>query len=278
MDIFDQYLLDELISEYGRPGLTSDDYEELYIRFCNIEHLTEAKPYLFTMRFWGLGTQAEPDLVLHEIKDIKANNIELTGLYYDLLLCNNPSNTGAIAELRRAIDAGYTGRALKDKSNVFVIPQIAKEENTKLPKKEQTKASPIIKQPKTVPVNEQPENVAEPDDDITLTKEIACSLLGNVKKEEHGTKVLALPSSYYKIGTCAFQGIKEIDMLVIPKGYVEIEGNAFSWAVIHQVKIPESVIVISKNAFKGFTGVIECSADSYAYKYAKKYNIRTLVR
>ena len=66
-------------------------------------------------------------------------------------------------------------------------------------------------------------------------------------------------------------------MLIIPNGYVAIGANAFTWAIIHQVRIPDSVTIIEKNAFKGFTGVIECSASSAAFKYAKRYNIRTLV-
>lgn len=47
MDIFDQYLFEELVSEYERAGLT--DYEELHIRFCKLNHLEEVKPYLLLL-------------------------------------------------------------------------------------------------------------------------------------------------------------------------------------------------------------------------------------
>ena len=111
-----------------------------------------------------------------------------------------------------------------------------------------------------------------------LTKDVVESLLCDVKKADYGTRSLTLPSTYNKIGAAAFQGIKDIDMLIIPNGFIEIDGNAFSWAIIHQVKVPNTVTMIAKNAFKGFTGVIECSSDSYAYKYAKRYNVRALVK
>lgn len=55
MDIFDQYIYEELVSEYERYDLTDDDYEELYMRFCNLDHLEEDKPYLFVMRCLGRG-------------------------------------------------------------------------------------------------------------------------------------------------------------------------------------------------------------------------------
>ena len=59
MDIFDQYLFEELTTQYARQGLSLDDYEELYQRFCSMDHLPEARPYIWTMRFFGLGTAPE---------------------------------------------------------------------------------------------------------------------------------------------------------------------------------------------------------------------------
>ena len=31
MDIFDQYLFEELTTQYSKSGLSADDYEELYM-------------------------------------------------------------------------------------------------------------------------------------------------------------------------------------------------------------------------------------------------------
>ena len=128
MDIFDQYLFEELISEYERPELTDDDYEALYMRFCNLAHLEEVKPYLLVMRCLGLGTPAEPDAVLNELKGIMNDDIELTGLYYDLKLCVSNQNTEAIVELRRSIEDGYCGKYLKNRSNIKFVGKALKEE------------------------------------------------------------------------------------------------------------------------------------------------------
>ena len=133
MDIFDQYLLEELVSEYERSGLTNDDYEELYIRFCNLNHLEEVKPYLLVMRYLGLGTPAEPDAALNELKGIMEDNIELTGLYNDLKLCTNPKNTGATVELRRSIEDGYCGKYLRNRSNIGLVKKVSKEEQPSTP-------------------------------------------------------------------------------------------------------------------------------------------------
>ena len=128
MDIFDQYLFEELVSVYERSSLTDDDYEELYIRFCSHDHIEEIKPYIYTMRFFGLGTASEPDEVLAELKACKSENSELRGLYYDLLLCENADNTGAANELRRAIKDGYCDRYLQKKSNVGRVEKKQKKE------------------------------------------------------------------------------------------------------------------------------------------------------
>lgn len=126
MDIFDQYLIEELISEYGHSGLSDDDYEELYIRFSNLNHLQEARPYLIVMRYLGLGTHAEPDDALNELREIMGKDIELTGLYNDLKLCTNPQDNGANAELRRLIDDGYCGKYLKTRSNICSLKETSK--------------------------------------------------------------------------------------------------------------------------------------------------------
>lgn len=136
MDIFDQYLYEELVSEYGRSGLTDDDYEELYVRFCNHSYIEKVTPYILAMRFFGLGTPAEPDEVLSELKTNKADNVQLRGLYYDLMLCVNPANTGAADELRRVVEAGYCDKYLLGKSNVRLVKQKTKNEYTKTSRKD----------------------------------------------------------------------------------------------------------------------------------------------
>lgn len=99
MDIFDQYLFEKLVLEYKRSGLTNNDYEELYIRFCNLNHLEKVKSYLLFMRYLGLGTPAEPDAALNELREIMEDNTELTGLYYDLKLCTNSQNPKILERL-----------------------------------------------------------------------------------------------------------------------------------------------------------------------------------
>lgn len=119
MDIFDQFLFEELAMQYAQTNLTKDDYEELYMRFCNLNHLTEVQPYLQTMRFWGLGTTPEKDAVLSELKAIlSGEDYMLKGLYYDLLLSENDSDTNALVNLRQMVDKGYTNIFTKEKSNV----------------------------------------------------------------------------------------------------------------------------------------------------------------
>ena len=39
MDVFDQYLFDEIAKSYARVNLSSEDYEELYQRFENLNHV-----------------------------------------------------------------------------------------------------------------------------------------------------------------------------------------------------------------------------------------------
>ena len=53
MDVFDQYLYEEITKSYAQDDLSSEDYEELYQRFENLAHLPEVKPYLFAMHYVG---------------------------------------------------------------------------------------------------------------------------------------------------------------------------------------------------------------------------------
>ena len=122
MDEFDRYLFDELTDTYTKEKLATDDYEELYQRFCNMDHLEEVKPYLFAMRFLGLGVSAERDTVQQELKSmLPLNNSSLAGLYYDLLLFEDESNSSAVADLTRMVEKGYTDKYLKDRSHIHTI-------------------------------------------------------------------------------------------------------------------------------------------------------------
>lgn len=145
MDIFDKYLFEELATQYSKYGLSADDYEELYMRFCNIDYLDEVQPYLLTMRYFGLGTAPEKKAVLAELKaKLSEDDCLLKGLYYDLLLSENNNNTDAQVNLRRMVEEGYT--------NVFT-KEITHIEKTKAP----TKSS----DPQTSSTSTKPERVDE---------------------------------------------------------------------------------------------------------------------
>lgn len=119
MDIFDQFLFDEIVKEYSRADLSSEDYEEIYQRFLNIEHVPEVKPYLLAMRFLGLGTEADQDEVLTELRSyIDSNDAVLCGLYYDLLLFKNKDDYESGLKLLDFLVDGYSDAYLKDKSHI----------------------------------------------------------------------------------------------------------------------------------------------------------------
>lgn len=129
MDVFDQYLFEELTSQYSKPELSHDDYKELFQRFCNIDYLKEVQPYLLTMRFFGLGTLPEKDGVLSEIKaKLGEDSYMLKGLYYDLLLSENSNNTEAFVNLSRMVDEGYTNIYTREKSYVEKVKTSAEAE------------------------------------------------------------------------------------------------------------------------------------------------------
>lgn len=121
MDIFDQFIFEELTVQYAQPNLTADDYEELYMRFSNIDHLAEVQPYLMTMRFFGLGTASEKESVLSELKaKLSDDDYLLNGLYFDLLLSENENNTDALVNLRRMVEEGYTNVFTKEKTHIEI--------------------------------------------------------------------------------------------------------------------------------------------------------------
>lgn len=102
MDIFDQYLFEELTTQYSKSGLSADDYEELYQRFENLNHVPEVWPYLFAMRYFGWGTKSDPEGVLSELRVLTADarDVSICGLYYDLLLFENENDSNAIRNLK----------------------------------------------------------------------------------------------------------------------------------------------------------------------------------
>lgn len=119
MDIFDQYLFEQLTMQYSKSGLSTDDYEELYMRFCNMDYLDEVQPYLMTMRYFGLGTAPEKETVLSELKStLSGEDYMLKGLYYDLLLSENNNNTDAQVNLHRMAEEGYTNIFTKEKTHL----------------------------------------------------------------------------------------------------------------------------------------------------------------
>ena len=117
MDIFDQYIFDELVSEYNRENISEADYEELYIRFSNISHIEDAKPYMLVMRYLGLGTGSD-DTALSELIQLAGNDVELCGLAADLQLIKKPDDVDAAATLRHCIKNGYIGKHLYGRTNI----------------------------------------------------------------------------------------------------------------------------------------------------------------
>lgn len=125
MDIFDQYIFDELVSEYEKSELSFEEYEELYQRFNNLSHLDEVKPYLFVMRFYGLGVEKNQNEVLDELKAyLSTDDIVLNGLYYDLILSLDENNNADLLKLKQFVEQGYSDKYTKDKSFICYVDEI----------------------------------------------------------------------------------------------------------------------------------------------------------
>lgn len=125
MDIFDQYIFDELVAEYEKEGLSFEEYEELYQRFNNLSHLDEVKPYLYVMRFYGLGVDRNQNEVLDELKTfLNTNDIILNGIYYDLLLSLDENNNAYLLKLKQLVEQGYSDKYTKEKSFVCYVDEI----------------------------------------------------------------------------------------------------------------------------------------------------------
>lgn len=116
--------------------------------------------------------------------------------------------------------------------------------------------------------------ITDGEDLLKFTKTDVLQLLNGIRNSKETLKKRSVPIKYEMIDNNAFENVKEIDYLILGDNISVIGNNAFSWAVIHQLRIPSSVKKVSSNAFKGFTGVIECDANSYICKYAMQRNIR----
>ena len=87
MNIFESNTFSELKDMYSQKGMTEDDYSVLYNRFMNMSDLDEVKPFLYAMRYFGMGTEPNPTGVLNELKKMQLkDDIQLKGLACDLLL------------------------------------------------------------------------------------------------------------------------------------------------------------------------------------------------
>lgn len=119
MDIFDKYLYDELAAAYSRKNLSKDDYDEIYNRFLNLDHLAEVKPYLLAMRYFGVGASAEREAVMAELRSlVDSGDSCIAGLYYDLLLFENENDHTAFKKMQEMASKGYSEAYLKDQSHL----------------------------------------------------------------------------------------------------------------------------------------------------------------
>lgn len=145
MDVFDQYLFDEITTAYAKGNLSYEDYEELYQRFQNISHVPEVKPYLFAMRYLGQGVKADPEEVLDELRALTAGerNAVILGLYYDLLLFEDESDSNAAERLKGFAAEGYSDVYLKERSHLHSATKIA-EPPAEKPKASQSPSKPEV--------------------------------------------------------------------------------------------------------------------------------------
>ena len=120
MNDFDQYLFNELIKDYASMNINDVHQEELYQRFLNLDYLDEVKPYLFTMRYLGLGTPRSRR-ALKELKDsVGKKDYILGGLYFDLMLFEKEGNEKLLERLRLMEKRGYTDVYLKERSHLHI--------------------------------------------------------------------------------------------------------------------------------------------------------------
>ena len=124
MNDFDQFIFDDLKKEYARNDLSDEQLRELYYRFKGIGNLREAQPYIFAMRYLGIGTTKDP----HVLKDLKASigkrDYVLAGLYYDILLFKDEDNENVYQRMQEMVKRGYSDTYLKGKSHLRVRKKI----------------------------------------------------------------------------------------------------------------------------------------------------------
>lgn len=146
MDEFDKYLFDEISGQYAKRNLTQDEYEEIFNRFLNIDYLEEVKPYLLAMRYFGWGVAPDSESVLDELKLLSADgDNELTGLYYDLMICSGTDNSQTRQALETAVSAGYSAKYAKEKSNIKSAEPVKKVVVAATPKAKETKVDTTIR-------------------------------------------------------------------------------------------------------------------------------------
>jgi len=127
MDIFDQYLFEDITSVYANDNLSYEDYEEIFQRFTNLTHIKEVQPYLLAMRYLGLGTKPERQLVLSELeKMIGEDDPLISGLYFDLLITLGKNGSENRYRLYENINNGYSTAYLKEYSCINEIGNYGK--------------------------------------------------------------------------------------------------------------------------------------------------------
>ena len=147
MDVFDQYLFDEIAKSYARVNLSSEDYEELYQRFENLNHVPEVQPYLFAMRYLGWGTKSDPEEVMSELRELTVDkrDVSICGLYYDLLLFESENDSNATRNLKEYADEGYSDVYLKERSHLHSVTKKVEPPKEKAKVNQSTNISEIIR-------------------------------------------------------------------------------------------------------------------------------------
>lgn len=133
MDVFEKEIFLEFIDMYRSEGLTDEEYDILYQRVNSLSYLDEAKPFLYAMRYFGIGTEADPRGVLEELKRIQIkDDIQLKGLACDLLLFQKWDDR-ILSELRKMREQGYSDLYLGKKSHLHQLVSLKMPECGKLP-------------------------------------------------------------------------------------------------------------------------------------------------
>lgn len=122
VDIFEKKIYDEITNSYKMNNISQDDYEEIFERFENMKYMSEVLPYIFAMRYLGLGTKAEKEKVMNELKElISKEDVMLNGLYYDLTLLENENDSDSKIKLNEYVNKGYSDIYLKSHSNISKV-------------------------------------------------------------------------------------------------------------------------------------------------------------